>query len=511
MSNPKKSYETDISPEKTFFFKQLTQDITIEEAVLELIDTFIEWLMYYTNRGVSIQNPNIKVNISKDGFSIESNYPGPPPEMVGDLLKIGKSVDKGCCRLGAYGLGTKRALFKLGRKISLETDNGEKYSFTEIDERWFENDKNWKVKIHISESQGRLFDKIEVKNLVEEIRRNINESMVENLKKKIENTYLLLSSKLNFSIYLNGEKIIFPSLKFIFDNDVKPYYLKTIEKGVLIKILAGLKKEEEMGGWYIFCNDRLIMLSDTTEKTGFDRKECPYDPKIHKIFLGIAIFSSNIFQTEKEDVYRKSKEIIESKDKTKIQRWFSSFGVRLSDNFKIETISSGKKWILEDKENNIKYEIEDTGSRILVCTDPLNLPWKSSKDSIRLDSPIYQRAKDIMKIVTKRFTQYINELKKKEEKEVWVLLQSASEKPVDRVMQEYLEKNEVEEQFKWIDREARERILKGIPIYVPIKVWINLDEITEIKEHMGNINMSDEEMIKELVKYYKRMEGIDDE
>ena len=109
-------------PTKEFFVHMITRDITIRDAILDLLDNSVD--------GASKIQPDdfsglfIKLNISEDEFVLEDNCGGFSLEIAqkyafrfgrpSDTVTLGKTI-------GRFGVGMKRALFKMGAKFEVES------------------------------------------------------------------------------------------------------------------------------------------------------------------------------------------------------------------------------------------------------------------------------------------------------------------------------------------------------------------------------------------------------
>lgn len=62
--------------------------------------------------------------------------------------------------------------------------------------------------------------------------------------------------------------------------------------GIKVKLIAGAHPDYTNPGWYIFCNDRMIVSGDTTERTGWGFRGIPaYHVKFNR-FKGFAFIYS---------------------------------------------------------------------------------------------------------------------------------------------------------------------------------------------------------------------------
>lgn len=509
----------DIKPSKKFFFRTLTLDITPEEAIFELVDTFVEWFIFYEKRNMINGKGKIEIELSEEEFHIKSNYPGPPIDIAKKLLRLGEKVEKGCSRIGAYGIGTKRALFKLGRNINLKSSDGEIYYKIEISEKWFEEkEENWKISLYKRNGNGEKFNEINIKKLYPEVEGEFRSpEFVNNFRNKLSNVYIYFLQMYDLDIWVNKEKILPIKYFFLYNKGlIEPYFYSgyTEDKRVKITIIVGItKKENKMYGWHVFCNHRLLIKNDITDRTGFNYDEgIIFNPEDHRIFLGLVFFDSTLSEYKKnihENMYAKIKNHLERNDLNNLKKLLG-----LKDDLTEIKKAWDNIWVLK-KGKDVAFEIEVLENTIVICSDPINLPWKSSKDDIREDSRVYREAQIRMKNVTERFLSYIEELVKRSREEGINLQKSieSSDKIDTLSLNELLEnyyknvKGERLETFKLIEEEKLNKIIKGFK-FKEIRFHLKLDEVKEIKESLGNAGMSDIEMVKRIIDYYRRRKGI---
>lgn len=497
--------ETNIKmmPLKEFFFHTLTLDITPEEAILELIDTFIEWYLYYKNNGQIKDSGNIKVQITNEKFIIESDYPGPPKDTISEFLTFGKGININTNKIGAYGIGTKRAIFKLGEDILFESDDCNEYFSIHIEKDWFKNDENWEILLKTNKSKNKLLDKIIISNLFNNISIEFeNPKFLSDLKEKIKITYsYFLRNFINIKV--NESKIQPFEFELSFEKGkIEPFYKEFIEDSIKVKILAGIKKyKSEASGWYFFCNNRLIMKNDILNKSSYYSFSNTINSTNDNLFLGFVFFSTCLFNINRED----KKYFIEGKVNNSLINLFSNYNIKLSSNSLIKQVIKDKLLKIEDKYYDKEYLIDFSGNISTLCIDPIHLPLKSSKDDIREDSLIYRITRDYMINITKRFEDYIDVLKENNE-DLQEILKSIKTKRIEDFLEENKNNKERIEIFNLIDGKTRKAILKGKQKISRIEFWESLNDIVSIKEKLGNVSISNEELGKKIFKYYINME-----
>lgn len=291
-------------PTKTLFINILTQDVDPLDCILDLIDNSID---SYTRNEYSDKR-QIKLKIGKQSFEIFDSCGGIDKETLEkEVFKFGvDEIKRDKPTLGLYGIGMKRALFKMGKKISLETDNGESHSILNLDIDAWKTAEEWEMEFEYEDSNlnGNLpFTNIEVNSLYPEISKIFDlEKFVNDLKKRVGITYSRFITK-GIAIDVNGKLLEPFPLEVRYDDNFKPARHTEEYDDVKIDIICGIspgtKKRTpyEVGrrGWNVFCNDRLILVDDQSEETGWTGKDGNL-PKYHQIFndfFGFVFLSSN--------------------------------------------------------------------------------------------------------------------------------------------------------------------------------------------------------------------------
>ena len=291
-------------PTKTLFISILTHDVDPLDCILDLIDNSID---SYTRNGYSDKR-QIKLKIGKQSFEIFDSCGGIDKETLEkEVFKFGvDEIKRDKPTLGLYGIGMKRALFKMGKKIYLETDDGSTHSVVNLDiDAWKTNEK-WEMEFKYEDSSlnGNLpYTNIKVNSLYPRISETFHlESFVNDLKKKVEITYSRFITK-GIAIDVNEKSLEPFPLEVRYDDNFKPARHTEEYDDVKIDIICGIspgpgkRTEYKVGrrGWNVFCNDRLILVDDQSEETGWtgrDGQLLKYHP-IFNDFTGFVFLSSN--------------------------------------------------------------------------------------------------------------------------------------------------------------------------------------------------------------------------
>lgn len=300
------------NPTKSFFIEMITRDISIQDAILDLLDNSIDG----ANRiySESYRGREIEIILTKDEFIVKDNCGGFSLDTAKKYaFRFGRPDDAPPTEgsIGRFGIGMKRSLFKMGNYFEVETKTETDHFQVSVDV------KTWKTKTK-TVRQGE--DNIEIddwdfqfENLTAENAQKSNLSepgtyiKVSNLFPQVGDLYQNntfqnqlkedIEKLLNFSIEkkikikLNG-KVLKSKNIYIFSEISKPYVYEGNKDGVTFRVIAGLGEigDPSKSGWYIYCNDRLVVEADRSELTGWvSPKKWHID---HVMFRGIVFLDS---------------------------------------------------------------------------------------------------------------------------------------------------------------------------------------------------------------------------
>ena len=247
--------------------------------------------------------------MSKEQFTITDNCGGFSLDVAKNYaFMFGRPVDGGQIvkhSVGRFGVGMKRALFKIGKQFEVESKCAADHFQVSVNvDTWSKQSGDWIFDFTIienttddlGETEGTF---IKVSNLNDDVIDEFTSDIfIKNLKDEIERT-LSFSIDKKLKIILNGIELNKSGLALLEYNDLKPFYKSFDVKGVNVKIYAGIgKASPDLAGWYIYCNERLVLEKDKTNLTGWEGKRFGESniQKFHHIyamFRGIVFFSSD--------------------------------------------------------------------------------------------------------------------------------------------------------------------------------------------------------------------------
>ena len=300
------------NPTKTFFIEMITRDISIEDAIIDLLDNSID--------GANRINPDdysglfIDIKISEKEFCIIDNCGGFSLDTAQKYaFRFGRPEDAPNVNnaVGRFGIGMKRSLFKIGKLFAVESETESDHFKVEVDvDEWGRKTKtisvdgkskqvdDWSFSYSlIDNSTGIHGTKILVSKLNNEVKALFS-----------DDRFLLdlsndIQKLLNFSLHkgikitLNGRELSGKKIELLYLDDSKPYYADGDLGGVKYRLIAGLGEigDPKSSGWYIYCNNRLVLDADTSALTGWD-----YRPLIPKWHVDFVMFRGLLFLDSEE-------------------------------------------------------------------------------------------------------------------------------------------------------------------------------------------------------------------
>lgn len=268
----------DIMPSKRIY-DALIQDISKEQAICDLIDNSIDNWKILEKTGLL----EVNISISESKIEIKDNAGGIDLKTLPLLLMPGgtnRSGGKGI--KGIWGVGAKRSLFFLGKKITILThkknDNGLKL---EVDEGWFTKDEGldkWEIEYDIDNSRPEEVTKI----IIENLKVILNPFSIGEIRKFITRTYRDEIKEGNLQVTFNGEIIEIitkipwskseyaPPSRYITDVPV-PHSDRKVHVEITLGVMTQPGEEYSYGIDFI-GNGRIILQNNLDWRMGFKRE-----------------------------------------------------------------------------------------------------------------------------------------------------------------------------------------------------------------------------------------------
>jgi len=286
-------------PTKEFFISMLVKDIELIRAILDLIDNAVDGA-----RRLRVQERfdglNVRVDVTEHRFRIADNCGGIDLNLARNYaFRFGRpsEMPKMARSVGQFGVGMKRALFKLGKHFKIESTTATSHFAIEEDvETWKKHDR-WEFAFQQLQDNMKndvtvIGTVVLVTNLHDAVSDEFRlETFVSKLKREIEAAHQE-SMYRGLAITLNKVPLAFRANELLHsDGDLRPAYEQIIVKQsedsqpVTVKVYAGIGSSDPVeAGWYIYCNGRLVVESDQTLTTGWGERGGKAIPKFHNQF-----------------------------------------------------------------------------------------------------------------------------------------------------------------------------------------------------------------------------------
>ena len=306
-------------PTKQFFVSMLTRDISLVDAILDLLDNCLDGALRISNgNAVDYSAHKVSINLSKDEFRIEDDCDGIPREIAEKYaFKMGRDPDderdSDTETIGMYGIGMKRAIFKMGRNALVKTlHNGDSYKVP-ITSNWLDN-KAWNpLPIDENTDQQTPGTIIIVDKLYPVVSRQFdNAAFINELNTSIGEHFTFFLQK-GFKIRVNNKAVEPVHVEILVSSNDKgpaPYIFQKTINDVVVSIAVGLNTGRKLGsdhedipdferersaataGWTVFCNDRAVIVGDKTRLTGWG-DDIPMYHGQFSVITGIIEFRSS--------------------------------------------------------------------------------------------------------------------------------------------------------------------------------------------------------------------------
>jgi hypothetical protein len=387
------------NPSKSFFIGMLTRDIDLADCLLDLLDNSVDGigeLSRRENTPLPEENPfrgyEVHIHFDEQHFSIKDKSGGIPIKVAQDYaFRFGKPDDAPSTQdgtIGLYGIGMKRAIFKMGNDVSISSSTGSESFEMKLDVGEWRRTPQTKADVgKEDEFIGWSFDltniqdsstsepmgtHIEIRGLYAPISRQFaNPVFRDRLNRTIARDYAFILSR-GLKVFVNDVQVkgIMPTFRE--SAEISPFKFLEARDGVKLEITCGFtdpppddtsatarNPDSDIYGWYIVCNDRVVVSGDKSTETGWGIKPVPAWHPQFTGFMGVAIFTSD---------------------------------------------------------------------------DPNLLPWKTTKRDVDVSNPFYQSALAVMLRATKRMTDYTN-TRRAEAKRAKKIEREATSKVVQPVLQ----------------------------------------------------------------------------
>lgn len=397
-------------PTKEFFMTMLTRDISLTSAILDLVDNSVD----AAKRGNELDEKVINLTLRRGYFEITDNCGGMEKTIAENYaFRFGRdpSAPSTANSVGRFGVGMKRAFFKLGDVIKLQSKCKNESFQIDINANEWKSTQEWEFDLEdIELERNSDGTSIIVTNLHETVSLDFEDSSyVEDLIDFIADAH---HKAISDGIKVTVNNILVPDrdLEFKQSADLGVIGIEKNIQGVNVKVISGVgDRDLKAGGWNIFCNNRLIEGANKSQTTGWGTQGLrAYHPDM-AFFRGIVEFNSDNgellpWNTTKNGIdtdnpiYKSV--LVEMIKQTKIIAKFLTDRAKEKEAFDRETIE--EKPINDSIDNAPKVSAFDVNfSRVFVRLEANSLPKNNNKRiSYNVTKSQLEVAKELISVST---------------------------------------------------------------------------------------------------------------
>ena len=305
-------------PVKSFFVSMLTRDIQLEDAIMDLLDNCVDGILRMGAGGSERPYDGYWAEITFDAgrFVIQDGCGGIPSSLLDYAFRLGRDPDfpvdeKTPGSVGVYGIGMKRAIFKMGESCVISTQHANvNYDIT-ISSEWLHNQDDWEIPC--SRTERPMSDdgtRIEVTDLRTGISDTFADDNFEDQLIDMVSTHYSFIIDKGFRVTVNGRVVPSRSRGFMYTPretsdgySIRPFtYRAVTDEGVEVFMAVGFNgpipsedeaaaeqddknNSSENAGWTVICNDRAVLFCDKSELTGWGDAGVP---RYHTQFIAVS-------------------------------------------------------------------------------------------------------------------------------------------------------------------------------------------------------------------------------
>ncbi|MGZ9811533.1 ATP-binding protein [Pseudoroseicyclus sp. H15] len=300
-------------PQKRLFISLLTRDIGLADAFLDIIDNSINAALRQLGLADDssedylkmlnedrVPKHSISINFGSSSVTVSDDCGGISATDAAEKVFIFGASDASHLedKLSVYGIGLKRAMFKLGNKVRMISDHASGGFDLDLDVAEWEarSEDSWTFEIETRPPAKAGKTKLQIGELYDSVKSRLQSAAFETeLANRISHAYSFFLGRV-VRVFLNDQELE-GGLPSIGSNTAAESFS---EYGVSVAISAGLgepggskRYSSETAGWNVFCNGRAVIVADKSVLTGWGVEGLlpSFQPK-HRPFVGNVFFTS---------------------------------------------------------------------------------------------------------------------------------------------------------------------------------------------------------------------------
>lgn len=317
-SNGQDPYNILATADKQLFVSMLVKDIELLPAIIDLVDNSIDGARATNPDDMSVHH--VTLQVTPEHFAITDDCGGIELDVARNYaFRFGRPSDyEGLPgSVGQFGIGMKRALFKLGREFTVtsRTANSSFVLHVDVDEWLADSSPNWHFRMSEFDTEydpntNGVGTEIVVTRLHASVSEDFsNPTVLAQLREQIRLRHQAALEQ-GLEIKLGGERLTGFAPTLLFGPDFRPVNDRFVirENGgeLHCQLVAGVSAAENENldegqaedfrtpgdaGWWLFCNGRLLLFAERSSLTGWGDNGAAYHPQYRR-FRGYVYLTS---------------------------------------------------------------------------------------------------------------------------------------------------------------------------------------------------------------------------
>lgn len=310
------------SPTKEFFIRIITKDISLLDAIKDLVDNCVDGARALRGAG-SFNGLLVQIEVKPDSFLIVDNCGGISVDTATNYaFRFGRAKGAPSIHgsIGQFGVGMKRALFKMGKAFEVKSIAVDSRFVLKVDvDQWTalmdeHGHEKWELEFsEVSEGENNPVENcsttLQVTDLYPSVANEFDSNIfVQKLVASLQQAHAHSLDR-GLDIKVNNFELRHRIATLLQSDSIRSIRLEKnlqvedegVPATVKLSIYAGISESNlKEAGWYIICNGREVVGADKTSLTGWDSKaggsQGEATPGAHgqfSRFRGYAVFESD--------------------------------------------------------------------------------------------------------------------------------------------------------------------------------------------------------------------------
>lgn len=274
-------------PTKDFFIRMVTRDIALHDCIFDLLDNSIDGARRTVGESPAddwLAGYRVEIDFDSNAFVIRDNCGGIRlTDAIDYAFHFGRrhdAPDDVQGGIGLYGIGMKRAIFKMGTVAKVLSETTDECFSVSVDVESWQKEPAWDFEYFDEEPSGRPGATITVSSLHAGIAAAFGDpAFARELRDLIARDYAFFLARGLF-VTVRGQQVPVRKYELRSGEELSPAVLQYDDGGVSVRLTAGLIEDlpedipdeippdrVERSGWFVVCNDRVVLAADKSERT----------------------------------------------------------------------------------------------------------------------------------------------------------------------------------------------------------------------------------------------------